>query len=407
MPVRTCRLRVGRALLSIDRSQEPQALASLWALDPSVIYLNHGSFGACPHAVLQAQAALRLEMEREPVDFLDGMLPGRLDAARGELARFLGCDPEDLVFVTNATTGVNAVLRSLWLEPGDELLVTDQTYPACRKAAEFIAVRSGARIVVARLPFPVASEADVVSAIVACASTRTRLALLDHVTSPTALVLPIARLVSELRARGIETLVDGAHAPGMLPLELAKLGAAYYTGNAHKWLCAPKGAAFLHVRRDRQSAIHPTVISHGHGAGFRAEFDWVGTADPTAWLCIPEALRVIGSLLPGGWAAVMARNHSLALQARRLLLDKLGVDAPCPDAMIGSMASIPLPAAVSGAPAAALDCQGLHGWFRERGIETWLSAHPLPVLRISAQLYNDMDQFERLADVLAECLHGR
>lgn len=346
-------------------------------------------------------------MEREPVDFLDGTLPGRLDAAREELARFLGCDPPDLVFVTNATTGVNAVLRSLCLAPGDELLVTDQTYAACRKAAEFITARSGACLVVARLPFPVASEEELISAVVSCASTRTRLALLDHVTSPTALVLPIARLVSELRARGIETLVDGAHAPGMLPLELARLGAAYYTGNAHKWLCAPKGAAFLHVRRDRQSGIHPTVISHGYGAGLRAEFDWVGTADPTAWLCIPKALRTIGSLLPGGWPAVMARNHALALQARRLLLDKLGIDAPCPDAMIGSMASIPLPAAVSGAPADGLDCKGMHAWFRARGIETWLYPQPMPLLRISAQLYNGMDQFERLADLLAESLHGR
>jgi isopenicillin-N epimerase len=393
--------------LSIDRSKGSEEFSSFWALDPSVVYLNHGSFGACPRAVMQAQAALRLEMEREPVDFLDGTLPARLDEARRVLAEFLRADPLDLVFVANATTGVNAVLRSLSLEPADELLVTDHTYAACRKAAEFVAVRTGARIVVARLPFPVGGDEELVAAVLSCVSTRTRLALLDHVTSPTALVLPIARLVDELRARGIETLVDGAHAPGMVPLDLAKLGAAYYTGNAHKWVCAPKGAAFLHVRRDRQTGIHPPVISHGYGAGFRAEFDWVGTADPTAWLCIPEALRLIGSLLPGGWPEVMARNRALALEARRVLLDSLAIDAPCPETMIGSMASIPLPAAARGAPAAILDCRGLHAWFRERGIETWLYPQPVPVLRVSAQLYNAIDQFERLAVLLAESLHGR
>jgi isopenicillin-N epimerase len=393
--------------LSAERSSLARELAALWPLDPGVTYLNHGSFGACPRAVLEAQSALRLTMEREPVDFLDGTLPARLDAARCELAEFLGSDAEDLVFVTNATGAVNAVLRSLAFDATDELLLTNHTYAACRKAAEFVAARTGARIVVAHLPFPLCSEEEIVAAVLACVSPRTRLALLDHITSPTALVLPIARLVGELRARGIETLVDGAHAPGMVPLHLATLGAAYYTGNAHKWLCAPKGAAFLHVRRDRHADIHPLVISHGYGAGLHAEFDWAGTSDPTAWLCIPEALRFIGSLLPGGWPEVMARNRALALQARQLLLDSLAVESPCPEGMVGSMASVPLPLAASGSPAAQLDCKGLHAWFRERSVETWLYPQPLPLLRISAQLYNDMDQYRQLAALLAEALHGR
>ena len=390
-----------------DLSATTGNFRSLWALDPKVLYLNHGSFGACPRAVLEMQAALRLEMEREPVDFLDRALPGRLEAARQSVAEFLGADAADLVFVPNATTGVNAVLRSLSFAPGDEILLTHHTYAACRKTADFVAARSGARVVAAPLPFPLRGEEEVVAAVLACVSARTRLALLDHVTSPTALVLPIERLVGELRARGIETLVDGAHAPGMVPLELSKLGAAYYTGNAHKWLCAPKGAAFLHVRRDRQLDIHPTVISHGYTNGLRAEFDWVGTCDPSPWLCVPESLRVMGSLLPGGWPQVMASNRALALRARTLLLQSLDLDDPCPASMIGSMASIPLPPAGSGSPAAHRDCTGLHAWFRERGVETWLYPHPVPVLRISAQLYNDMDQFRQLARLLAECLHGR
>jgi isopenicillin-N epimerase len=382
-------------------------LASLWCLDPSVIYLNHGSFGACPSAVLEVQAALRLEMEKEPVDFLVKNLPARLNAARHALALFLGAAPEDLVFVPNATAGVNAVLRSLAFEAGDELLVTSHTYAACRKTVDFVTARTGAKVVVANLPFPCGDEQEIITAVLQCVTPRTRLALLDHVTSPTALVLPIARLVGDLQAHGIDTLVDGAHAPGMVPLALTDLGAAYYTGNAHKWLCAPKGAAFLHVRTDRQAHLHPTVISHGYTTGFHAEFDWIGTVDPTPWLSIPAALQTIGDLQPGGWPQVMATNRALALQARALLLESLSVRAPCPEAMIGSIASIPLPAAAAGSPASQLDTKGLHDWFRERDVETWLYPYPMPLLRVSAQLYNDIGQFQTLARLLDEALHGR
>jgi len=379
---------------------------SLWVLDPAVAYLNHGSYGACPSAVLAAQSALRLELEREPVDFLSGTLPARLNLAREALAVFLGADPSDVVFVPNATAGVNAVLRSLTFGPEDDLLVTNHTYAACRKTVDFVAQRSQARVVVADLPFPCRNEEQLIAAVMNCVSPRTRLALLDHVTSPTALILPVGRLVCELENRGIDTLVDGAHAPGMVPLGLTSLGAAYYTGNAHKWLCAPKGAAFLHVRRDRQRELHPTVISHGYTSGFHAEFDWTGTVDPTPWLCIPESLRYIGGLLPGGWPQVMATNRTLALQARDWLLGSLRIDAPCPDSMIGSMASIPLPTPRLGSVAAGRDAKGLHDWFRERGVETWIHPRPVPLLRISAQLYNKLDQFKHLASLLEEALRA-
>jgi isopenicillin-N epimerase len=379
---------------------------SLWSLDPAVAFLNHGSFGACPTSVLGVQAALRLEMEREPVDFLVRRLPDRLNAARTALAEFLGADPADLVFVPNATTGVNAVLRSLVFNPGDEILATSHCYDACRKTVDFVAARTGARAIVVPLPFPVENEAQLVEPILARVSPRTRLALLDHVSSPTALVFPIARLVAELRARGVETLVDGAHAPGMVPLAFSELGAAYYTGNAHKWLCAPKGAAFLHARRDRQADLHPAVISHGYPAGFRAEFDWTGTCDPTPWLCIPESIRYIGGLVAGGWPEVMATNRTLALRARELVLESFGTQPPCPDAMIGSTASIPLPRPAPGSPAARLDHDGLGAWFRERGVRTWLYSHPVPLVRISAQLYNSIDQYRLLVSLLGEALRG-
>ena len=216
-------------------------MRELWPLERGVIFLNHGSFGACPAEVLRQQAALRDEMEAEPVRFLSRELDDRLADARQALAAFVGADADDLAFVANATGGVNAVLRSLRFSPGEELLTTDHAYNACRNAFDFAAGRAGARVVVATIPFPLASPEEVVEAVLARVTPRTRLALLDHVTSPTGLVLPLERLVAALSGRGVEVLVDGAHAPGMVPLDLGALGAAYYSGNCHKWLCAPKG----------------------------------------------------------------------------------------------------------------------------------------------------------------------
>ena len=385
--------------------------ASHWPLDPSVDYLNHGSFGACPAAVLEHQSELRRQLEREPVDFLWRRLPGLLGGARAALGTFLGTDPEDLAFVPNATAGVNAVVRSLRFEPGDEILTTDHAYGACRKTLDFAAARAGARVVAAGVPFPIGGDDDVPGPLLAAVTPRTRLVLLDHVASPTALVFPVERLVRELAERGVDTLVDGAHAPGMLPLDLDRLGAAYYTGNAHKWLCAPKGAAFLHVRKDRRKGLHPAVISHGFaGEGeerFRAEFDWTGTADPTAFLSIPEAIRFVGSLVPGGWPEVMERNRELALRARTILCEALDVATPCPGEMVGSMASVPLPAAAVSAPIAGKAHEEVMSWCRGRGVETWLFPWPSPggkVVRVSAQLYNGEEQFRRLAELLREAM---
>lgn len=386
--------------------------AALWPLDPEVAYLNHGSFGACPSAVLERQAALRAELEREPVDFLWRRLPGRLARVRDALGAFVGADPADLALVPNATAGVNAVLRSLELRPGDELLTTSHVYPACRRALEYVAVRSGARVVAAGVPFPLGGEDDVVSPVLDAVTPRTRLALLDHVTSPTATVFPVERLVGALRDRGVETLVDGAHAPGMVPLDLDRLGAAYYAGNAHKWLCAPKGAAFLHVRGDLQPTVRPAVISHGcatgdPGSSFRAEFDWTGTSDPTPWLSIPEAIDFLGSLLPGGWHEVMAANRALALEARALLCAALDAAPPSPAPMVGSMASIPLPTPAPGSAADRLSHEGLANWFRVRGVETWLypwRCEGGKLIRVSAQLYNSRGEYVRLAELLREAL---
>jgi isopenicillin-N epimerase len=384
------------------------AFAPLWPLDPAVDYLNHGSFGACPSAVLDEQARLRWEMEREPVDFLWRDLPRRLAQARQALGAFVGAAPDDLAWVSNATAGVNAVLRSLELRPGDELLTTDHVYGACRRALEHAAARAGARVVVAVAPFPLAGEDDVLSPLLAAVTPATRLALIDQVTSPTGLVLPVARLVRELAQRGVDTLVDAAHALGMLPLDLDATGAAYTTANAHKWLCAPKGAAFLHVRQDRQRLVHPLSISHAYdpeGSRFREEFDWTGTDDPTPFLTIPTCLRYLGSLLPGGWPELMAANRTLALEARGLLCAALGQPEPAPAAMIGALASVPLPAATVGSPAHGLDHEWLLRWCRARGVESCFMAwHGGVLVRVSPQLYNARSQYERLAGLLREAL---
>jgi isopenicillin-N epimerase len=380
--------------------------AAHWSFDPAIAHLNHGSFGACPREVLALQAELRAQMEWDAGDFLWTTLPARLQEALGTLGEFLGAAGEDLAFVTNASVGVNAILRSLDFRPGDELLVTSHTYVACHKAADYVATRTGAKLVSAILPFPVSSEQQLVDAVLTCVTPRTRLALLDHITSPTALIVPIARLVDELKARGIETLVDGAHGPGMVPIDLRRLGAAYYTGNAHKWLCAPKGSAFLYVRRDLQPLVHPCVISHGYGQGYRAEFDWVGTCDPTAWLCIPKALEFMQGLLPGGWPAIMAHNRALVIEGRALVNARLGLAPAAPESMIGAIAAIPLPAAAPGSAAARLQGDALGEWFHERGVRSMFPVAPVAAVRLSAQLYNHLGQYQRLAELLIEALRA-
>ncbi|MGH7972301.1 MAG: aminotransferase class V-fold PLP-dependent enzyme, partial [Limisphaerales bacterium] len=299
----------------------PSKFRRHWALAEGTVFLNHGSFGACPIPILAEQSELRRQMEAEPVQFLWRRYEERLEPSRRAVADFIGAKARDVVFVTNATTGVNAVLRSLGLRPGDEILTTNRDYNACRNVLAETAGRARAKLVVASVPFPIGSPDEAVEAILRSVSRRTRLALIDHVTSSTAVIFPVARIIKELEMRGVDTLVDGAHAPGMVPLDLSRLNPAYYTANLHKWVCAPKGAAFLWAREDKQENLQPAVVSHGNNtprpdySAFQDRFDWAGTLDPTAWFCAGDALAWMGRLLPGGWREVRKRNHALVVRA--------------------------------------------------------------------------------------------
>lgn len=407
-------------------------LGAHWDLDPEVVFLNHGSFGACPRAVLEAQRELRARLEREPVRFMLRELEPALDAAREALGAFVGVPADELAFVRNATAAVSTVLASLTIArapgertaiaAGDELLTTDHAYNACRNALERAATRVGARVVVARLPLPVRDAGQLRDAVLSAVTPRTRFALLDHVTSPTALVLPVAELARALEARGVITLVDGAHAPGMLPLDVDALGARYYTGNCHKWICAPKGAAFLWVRRDARDGLRPLVTSHGASSprardpasgrdAFREEFDWTGTDDPTPALVVPAALRVMEALVPGGWPELMARNHALAVRARGLLMRALGQDEPlAPASLLGAMATVPLPPGRGPVARSALQADPLQARLLDRhGVEVPVIPWPAlgaRLLRVSAQVYDDVAEYAYLARVLPEALAG-
>ena len=389
---------------------------SPWRLEPDVSFLNHGSFGACPEPVLEAQRAWRDRLEREPVRFLDRELEGHLDAARSDVAAFLGADPEGLAFVPNTTTGVSTVLASRRFGPGDELLACDHEYNATLNALRAAAARDGATVVIVRVPFPVRDPSEIVEAFLEAVTPRTRLAMVSHVTSPTALVMPVAALVRELDRRGVDTLVDGAHAPGMLPVDLTALEAAYWTGNGHKWLCAPKGSGVLHVRADLRAGIRPLVVSHAANtertdrSRFHLGFDWTGTGDPTPYLAMPAAIRFVGGLHEDGWSGLMAANAALARAGRDRLCEALGVAPPAPDTMLGSMAAVPLP---DLAPTAASAQQLQAALFDEDRIEVPVLVFPVRaaveagggpaqvLVRISAQHYNRPEEYAWLAERLA------
>lgn len=377
-------------------------MQALWDLDPGVDYLNHGSFGATPREVREEQRRWQDRMEAEPVDFLARQLPGLMLQLRERLGRFLGADPAGMALVTNASTGVNTVLHHFDWKPGDEILIADHAYNAVRRTVAYLHDRYGVRERLAVVPFPLQDPSEIVAAFAAGLNARTKLVIVDHITSATALIFPAEELVKLAHDAGVPVLVDGAHAPGMLPLQLDVLGADFYTGNLHKWVCTPKGAAILWAAPQWRERLQPLVISHGYGGGFSAGFDWTGTFDPSALLAVPSALD-FGERL--GWERTRAANHELVREGRQLLAKALKVELPHPDdpRLYGAMAVVPFPGEAKPGVAPSLNAK----LFADHRIEVPFTSYDHRLwLRISGQRYNRPEQYERLAEVLAAGWRG-
>jgi isopenicillin-N epimerase len=399
-------------------------LAARWQLATDLVFLNHGSFGATPTEVLLAQRAYQDQLEADPIAFLapERDLEGKLDDVRSRLASFVSAPADCLGFVRNATDGVNAVLRSFPFETGDEIIVTNHAYNACVNAVHYAAQcfnqrlpnQAPVRVVEAKIPFPLADAHQVVDQIRACINPRSKLLLIDHITSPTGLIWPIAEVIQMAHQHGVRVLVDGAHGPGMVELDLSALCADYYTANHHKWLCAPKVSGFLYVDKRWQAEVRPTVISHAANrprparSRFIAEFDWTGTFDPTPLLALPHALDFLESLCPGGIRQLMQENRQKALNGRQLVLDALQLECPAPVDMIGSLAAVPL-------PDSRFDQQKL-SQLKTRLYDDYRIELPIfptidhcgysgYILRIAMQAYNDLNQIEKLVAALKQLLN--
>jgi isopenicillin-N epimerase len=374
-----------------------------WSLRSGVSYLNHGSFGPSPQPVLAARRAWLERLESEPMDFLVRELDDRLAEARQVLGRFVGSAADDLLFVDNATVGMNLVAANLRLQPGDEVLANDHEYGAVLRTWERACRRSGARLVVGQIPVPLTYTGEVVDAIFRSATDRTKLIVFSHVTSPTAIVMPAEAISLAARHRGIPVCIDGPHALAMRPLELARLDCDYYTASCHKWLCAPFGSGFLYVHPRRQATMEPLVVSwgrtpEGHAPSWRDEFTWSGTRDPSTFLATAAAIEFLEKI---GLDAFRERTHQLARRARSLITSLTGLDALVPDSpeWYGSMISLPLPPG----EAAPLQQALWEKYQIEVPIVEWNGRR---LVRPSCHLYTQEGELERLAEALRELVRG-
>ena len=377
------------------------ALRHAFLLEEGFATVNHGSYGATPHPVLAAQDDWRTRMERQPSRFFNTTILPALREAADALGAVIGARGQDIGFVGNATEGMNAVLRSLAFAPGDEIVALGHVYGAVRNTIRHVCSVSGARMVEVPVVFPRPDDAEVLAGLTAALRPRTKLAVLDHITSSSALLLPIAAMIAACHARGVKVLVDGAHAPGQVRLDLTALNADWYVGNCHKWLFAPKGSGFLWARPDRQDGIHPAVISHGYGQGFTAEFDWTGTRDPSAWLAVPAALAFHAGL---GGEALMARNAALAAAAATRLAARWGTETGAGNRPAAAMATVRLP---DDRPADRARAEAMRVLLLALGTDVPVMVHNDRLwLRLSAQAYNEPEDFERMGDLVQQALAG-
>lgn len=378
-------------------------LADQFMLRPGVTFLNNGSFGACPRPVFAVYQEWQRELEAQPVEFLGRRVRPLLAEARQALAPFIGAGPEEIVFIPNATMGVNIVARSLALGPGDEVLTTNHEYGAAFRAWKFICQQRGARLVEQPLPVPAQEPGEFADAIWAGVTERTRVIFLSHITSPTALTLPVAEICRRAREAGILTVVDGAHVPGQLDLDLTGLGADFYFGNLHKWLLAPKGCAFLYARPAVQGLLHPLVVSWGWEAlepgpsTFLDYFEWTGTVDPAAFLTAPAAIRFWQE---HDWPRVREACHALVCDFHRRMGELTGLTplTPARREWFTQLAALPLP---PGTNVAQLKDQLWDEWQIEIPILDWQGR---PLIRISVQAFNGPGDVERLMAALGEIM---
>lgn len=320
----------------------------MFLLRPGITYLNHGSFGACPRPVFEHYQQVQRDIEAQPVEFLGREYYDRLAEARGSLARFLGAGPDDLIFVTNATTGLNIVARSLDLQPGDEILSTDHEYGALDRTWRFLCKKSGARYIRQPIPLPLSDPQEIIDAVWSGKTNRTKVLFLSHITASTAMIFPVAELVRRGREAGLITIIDGAHVPGQMELDLTALGADFYAGNCHKWMMAPKGAAFLHARPEVQHLVEPLVVSWGYESlepgpsEFIDHQEWTGTRDPSAWLTVPKAIEFLFS---NNWQVERERCHRMICDVHQQITELTGQQPICPvsDQWFRQMAALPLP----------------------------------------------------------------
>ncbi len=371
-------------------------LRSQFLLDPGVVFLNHGSFGACPQPVFETYQRWQRELERQPVEFLGRRVNGLLDDARAALAKYLHCPAADLIFVPNATSGVNIVARSLALQPGDEILATDHEYGACRYTWEHHCERTGARYIARTVSMPLTTPEAFVEDFWAGVTPRTRVIYISHITSPTALIFPIEEICRRARAAGIISVIDGAHAPGQIPLDLEKVGADFYTGNCHKWMNTPKGSAFLYVRPEFQTPIEPLIVSWGwtDDADFVTRNQMQATRDPAAYLTVPAGIEYMEA---HDWEAVRARSHALGVELRAQLADWSDQPQIAPESWFSQMFTAPLP------PCDPLVVkQRLYDEYR---IEVpVMSFNERPYIRVSFGVYNTREDGQKLLAALQEII---
>lgn len=384
-----------------------------WALDPNITFLNHGSYGSTPRSVLEVQAEYRARMERDPARFFKVDLERLMDGVRERIGAFVNCRAADIAPMPNATVALCMVIHNTPLGPGDEVLITDHEYMSIQNELERVCARTGAKVVRAKIPFPIQNQQQVTDAVLAAASPRTKLAILAHITSATSLIFPVAPITRALMARGIEVCLDGAHTPGQIQVDIRGLAPTYYVGSFHKWLSAPKGTGFLYVRSDKQPGFRPWALSsrahkvRPERALFLRDFDYVGTNDYTAMLCVPHTIDAIAAMRPGGWTQVMRENHELAMRARDVLCLTLGCPTPAPESMLGSMVTLPLPEPapeMANRPTEYDDALQDELMNRHRiQVPIWrLASDNQRVVRASCQLYNHIGQYEKLAVALAE-----